>query len=75
MIGTLRANLVYPLEESEIARTPAEDTRLVAILSSVGLAYLAQRWSLDHEANWCDLLSGGEQQRLGLARVYITYPL
>jgi ABC-type uncharacterized transport system fused permease/ATPase subunit len=72
--GSLRANLIYPLEEVNVAITTEEDDRLSDILNRVGLGYLKNRWTLDHEANWADLLSGGEQQRLGIARVFYHKP-
>jgi ABC-type uncharacterized transport system fused permease/ATPase subunit len=47
----------------------ALDERLQAVLEDVKLAYLLEReggW--DVTANWEDMLSLGEQQRLGMVR-------
>jgi tungstate transport system ATP-binding protein len=59
------ANVVYALKVARIAR--AERERLAAdALESVGLAHLAQRPAR--------VLSGGEQQRLALARAWALHP-
>ena len=63
---TLRANLCYP------ARDGIDDAILKHALEQVGLAHLASE--LDHEDAWGNRLSGGEQQRLSLARALIVRP-
>src|SRR5258708_36904603 len=45
---------------------------LEAALHAVGLSYLVDQ--LDEEGNWALRLSGGEQQRLGFARVLLARP-
>ena len=69
--GSLRQQILYPHEESQQEQS---DERLGEILASVGLGYLVQRWGLDKQADWADMLSGGEQQRLGFARVFYHRP-
>ena len=63
---TLRANLCYP------ARDGIDDATLIRALEQVGLTRLAGE--LDREDAWGNRLSGGEQQRLSLARALITRP-
>ena len=63
---TLRANLCYP------ARDGIDDATLIRALEQVGLARLAGE--LDREDAWGNRLSGGEQQRLSLARALIARP-
>ncbi len=66
-IGTLRAALCYP--------RPAEtydSAALVRVLDLVELSPLAPR--LDESAHWAQSLSGGEQQRVALARVFLQRP-
>ena len=48
------------------------DESIVAALEAVGLPHLSAR--LDEEADWNVLLSGGEQQRVGIARALIRKP-
>jgi len=65
--GTMRQVLEYP--------HPAHDTSneaLVAALERCGLGHLAHR--LDEEDRWDKQLSGGEQQRIGFARLLIQRP-
>ena len=63
---TLRANLCYP------ARDGIDDAILKHALEQVGLAQLQDQ--LDCEDAWGNRLSGGEQQRLSLARALIARP-
>jgi putative ATP-binding cassette transporter len=66
-LGTLADALAYP--ETAEAHSRAE---LEAALRLVGLPYLVEQ--LDEEGNWAQRLSGGEQQRLGFARVVLARP-
>ena len=45
---------------------------MAAALYAVGLSHLVDQ--LDIDSNWAQRLSGGEQQRLGFARVLLTRP-
>jgi putative ATP-binding cassette transporter len=65
--GTLRHALDYPRDG-----TPPDPTRMEEILAACGLTHLVPR--LDEEQSWSDVLSGGEQQRLGFARVLLKRP-
>lgn len=62
----LRQLLAYPATEC-----PADEV-LVSVLHQVGLAQLAD--GLTHEREWSRELSGGEQQRIGLARALLCAP-
>lgn len=63
---TLRQVLCYP-------QAPLADTaQTIAALEHTGLAALIPR--LDDNANWSRELSGGEQQRLSLARALLLRP-
>ncbi len=66
-LGTLADVLAYP--GLARAHDPAE---LEAALNAVGLSYLVDR--LDEEGIWAQRLSGGEQQRVGFARVLLVRP-
>ncbi|HEX5778833.1 MAG TPA: ABC transporter ATP-binding protein/permease [Xanthobacteraceae bacterium] len=66
-LGTLRAAIAYPTRPEEVS-----DNDLRAAINAVGLAHLLPR--LDDEAEWPVVLSGGEQQRIALARILIRRP-
>jgi putative ATP-binding cassette transporter len=65
--GTLRDALDYPHDG-----TPPDPARTEKILTACGLAHLVPR--LEEKQSWSDVLSGGEQQRLGFARVLLKRP-
>lgn len=66
-IGTLRAGVVYPA-----ADTAFSDAAIREALAAVKLDGLAER--LDETHNWTMQLSGGEQQRLAVARALLHRP-
>ena len=66
-IGTLRAAISYPAEEGSFP-----DDQIREALELVGLGSLASR--LDESDHWQQYLSGGEQQRLALARALLQRP-
>jgi putative ATP-binding cassette transporter len=66
-LGTLRRAVLYPAPADS---QPTET--LLRTLDAVGLGHLAPR--LDGEEPWAQRLSGGEQQRLAIARALLTAP-
>jgi vitamin B12/bleomycin/antimicrobial peptide transport system ATP-binding/permease protein len=66
-LGTLRGALAYPGPQDAFS---AEE--LVEVLDAVGLSSL--RDQLEVTAYWADKLSGGEKQRLAIARALLQKP-
>src|SRR5439155_8198037 len=66
-LGTLADAIRYPELDHEPRRSELE-----AALRAVGLSYLIDQ--LDFDGNWAQRLSGGEQQRVGFARVLLARP-
>ncbi|MCO5604122.1 hypothetical protein L7F22_058282 [Adiantum nelumboides] len=72
-VGTLRDQLIYPLTgDKEDGTLNKEGMR--ELLRNVDLEYLLDRYLLEMEVNWGDELSLGEQQRLGMARLFYHKP-
>ena len=70
VIGSLRSQILYPYIDKNIS-----DTRIQEVLEQVNLASLVERvGGLEVELNWADVLSLGEQQRLGFARLFLHNP-
>ena len=70
ILGSLRAQLLYPHTSRDISN----ETIQIA-LEKVNLGDLIERvGGLETELNWIDVLSLGEQQRLGFARLFLNKP-
>ena len=66
-LGTLRHAASYPLSADVV-----EDAVMRKTLEDVGLGHFVDR--LDEDAEWGNMLSGGEKQRLAFARVLLQRP-
>jgi vitamin B12/bleomycin/antimicrobial peptide transport system ATP-binding/permease protein len=66
-VATLAAAITYPARAGTF-----DDVHLADVLSAVGLPHLVAR--LNEEAHWNRMLSGGEQQRLAIARALLYAP-
>jgi putative ATP-binding cassette transporter len=66
-LGTLRHAATYPLSTDSI-----EDGVVRKTIEEVGLGHFLER--LDEDAEWDNVLSGGEKQRLAFARVLLQRP-
>lgn len=69
--GTLRNQLEYPGSAKA-----ASDERLIEVLQTVNLPTLTERvdGNFDKEADWANMLSLGEQQRVSFARLLLKKP-
>ncbi|KII91168.1 hypothetical protein PLICRDRAFT_37870 [Plicaturopsis crispa FD-325 SS-3] len=73
--GSLLDQVIYPHSYAEYLETGRTEEELREILEAVFLAYLPEReggWETRKE--WRDVLSGGEKQRMGMARVFYHRP-
>ncbi|GAA5972975.1 hypothetical protein JCM11641_000348 [Rhodosporidiobolus odoratus] len=73
--GSLRDQIIYPYSYPQFADTGKTDEDLLQILQKAHLAYLPGReGGFDTRKEWKDVLSGGEKQRMGLARLFFHQP-
>jgi ATP-binding cassette subfamily D (ALD) protein 3 len=78
--GSLRDQILYPAKQkSEEDEFDKDDERILECLTRVNLVKLLKKGDrnvgLDRtEHDWNDVLSGGEKQRIGLARLYFHAP-
>lgn len=73
--GTLRDQVIYPHTEFDMQTAGRKDSELQRILEEARLGYLPEReggW--DTRKMWKDVLSGGEKQRMGIARLLYHEP-
>lgn len=66
-LGSLRGALAYPGSQDAFSQGEIEE-----VVDAVGLSSL--KGELDETAYWADKLSGGEQQRLSIARALLQKP-
>ncbi|XP_022942560.1 ABC transporter D family member 1-like [Cucurbita moschata] len=72
-VGTLRDQLIYPLTADQEVE-PLTHAGMTELLKNVDLEYLLDRYPPEKEVNWGEELSLGEQQRLGMARLFYHKP-
>ncbi|KAG7197133.1 hypothetical protein KM043_007220 [Ampulex compressa] len=82
-LGTLRDQIIYPHTRAEmIRRGNVNDDDLQKFMDLVQLSHLLERESFansqgqgwDVVADWMDVLSGGEKQRIAMARLFYHKP-
>jgi ABC-type lipoprotein export system ATPase subunit len=74
--GSLRQQIIYPDSLRQMRSRGVTDADLLAMLKLLGLEHLVELYDegWDAEAEWRDVLSGGLQQRVAMARLFYHRP-
>jgi ABC-type iron transport system FetAB ATPase subunit len=68
--GTLRDQITYP----EHITNSSRDSQLNTLMELVDLTYIVDREGWNATKDWADELSGGEKQRIAMARLFYHRP-
>jgi len=75
-LGTLREQVIYPDTVEDMHRKTLTDVNLFEIMEWVNLKNIVERdpQGFNTLSDWADILSGGEKQRIGIARLLYHKP-
>eukprot|EP00741_Cyanophora_paradoxa_P020552 tig00000227_g19839.t1 len=75
-MGPLRDQITYPWSAEEAAQRGVKDSDLLHVMKQVQLENIVVReGGLDATNDWSEVLSGGEKQRVAMARLFLHRPL
>lgn len=69
-IGSLLDQIIYPDSRTDMKRKKITEQNLQEILKLVSLEHILLRDNFDEIKDWKDILSGGEKQRMAVARLF-----
>lgn len=70
VIGNLRDQIIYPDTYADMVNKQKSERDLSEIMQMVHLEHIVRRDSYDQVKDWTDILSGGEKQRMAMARLF-----
>lgn len=69
-IGSLCDQIIYPDSREDMIKKNKSEEELKEIMKLVSLEHIVARDSFDKVRDWKDILSGGEKQRMAVARLF-----
>ncbi|XP_075266362.1 ATP-binding cassette sub-family D member 3-like [Convolutriloba macropyga] len=73
-LGTFRDQLIYPDTTEDMRRKKIRDADLETIIEQANLTKVLKTHGWEKVAEWIDVLSGGEKQRMAMARLFYHCP-
>lgn len=73
--GTLRDQLIYPQNRGEFLASGKTDQDLYVILQQLQMTQMVEKeGGFDAQREWRDTLSGGDKQKIAMARLFYHRP-
>lgn len=74
VIGNLRDQVIYPDTYADMINKQVTEDDLRKIMQMVHLEHIVERDTFHEVKDWTDILSGGEKQRMAIARLFYHRP-